>query len=505
MARLRQYFASRYASTEATSSEFENIIRYLNSAELGNLTLAELLVKLFDDNGDLSLNVNFRFDAATGLEFRLDETAEWTLIVPAADMRGAAGMNVGTIEAPLFFNRQDFTAGAAQTVYAYTIVSEAASVLVWINGVLQGSSSYTFSKANSTVTLASAATTGALVTLSCIRTSPATAYRRADMTAATNQVTFPFPHGAAEEVVVFRNGIMQREGGSYDFIKSWQTSTVTMTTAQTSGTLITVICITNDLIRDVAGLMLEDAYCTNGLIRLNKVSIADGALPQAKVSGLAAALTGKPNLDVSPSAPTGTLTAGSLWVNTSGSVPALMFYDGVRWLSSSPNGMIPLPQTSNALQYVRLNSTATALEYAALDTSALMPTNSRGAANGVAPLDASGLLPGSVLPAWVARTPIIGVRSGSVANGTYVIGTIEDLYVFDGLTLVLSTGSASVQLVVGGVNVGGLAAVTTSISKLNITTSVRDASTTPMVVSLVVSGAAGAADLAYNVGCLIAG
>jgi hypothetical protein len=502
MARLRQYFASRYGSQEATSSEFENIIRYLNSAEIGNLTLFELLDKIFDDNGDVNLNFEIRYDPTTGLEYRLDADADWQLITAADNLRGAPGVNLGTIESALFFNRTDYVAGVSQTVYSYVIPPASAAVLVWINGVLQAESAYTYSELTSQVTLLTAPTTGATVTLTTIRSNPATAYRRVDMIAASNQVTFPFPHEEAEEIMVWRNGVLQREGGGYDFIKSWQTSTVTMTTAQPTNTLISVICITNDSIRDVAGLMLEDRFCTNGQIRLDKILINDGSIPSAKITGLDADLAIKADIYVSATQPVGA-ASGSLWVNTAGSIPQLLFFDSVRWLSSSPNGLIPLPQTANALQYVRLNSTATALEYASIDLSAMIASTSRGAANGVAPLDAAGLVPSSALPAWCARAPILGNISGAVANGTYPIAVIEDQYVFDGLTVALSAGTATVQLYVGGSAVGSTVGASTTPTKLAITSAVKDGSTVPLLVALVVTASSGATNLTYNAGALI--
>lgn len=499
MARLRQYFASRYASQEATGAEFENIIRYLNSAELGNLTLTELLTKVFNEDGDVDIGLEIKVDPSTGLEFRLDPDAPWTLIAPMEDIRGAAGLNVGTIEAPLFSNQVEVTAGVAQTVYPYTIAADTAAVLVWINGVLQATAAYSYSSVTNLVTLNSAPSTGALVRLVSIRTSPATAYRRVDLTAASAQISFPFPMDEYEEIVVFRNGIMQREGGSYDYIKSWQTGIVTMTTAQTAGTLISIICITNSKIRDVAGLMLEDQYATNGLIRLDKIAIADGALPQAKVAGLVAALAGKAVITVSGTTPL-TPGTGDLWINTSYSVPALMFFDGTHWLNSSPNGMIPLPLPVNALQYLRLNSTATSLEYAAFDTSGLVKTSDIGAINGVAPLNSAGQIPVINMPDGAIRSPITGRIAGSIANTTIVVGHIAGgVHSFKGLTAKLATGSLSLQLAVNGTPIGSVLAVTTTTARLAITPASVDASISPKDVSLIVTGGATPADLTYAI------
>lgn len=500
MSRLRQYFASRYASQEATGSEFENIIRYINSAEIGNLTLAELLEKLFNDSGELDLGIEFQVDPSAGLQFRLNSADSWTTIASMDDIRGAAGLNVGTIEAPLFSNQVEITAGAAQTVYSYTIASDAAAVLVWINGVLQATSAYSYSSVTNQVTLGSAPTTGAIVRLVSIRTSPATAYRRSDMIATASQVSFPFPMTEYEEIIVFRNGIMQREGGSYDYIKSWQTGIITMTTPQPVNTIISVICITNAKIRDIAGLMLEDQYATNGLINYAKINIADDAIAQAKVAGLVTALAGKAKITVSGSTPTGAAT-GDLWINTSYSVPALMFYDGVHWLNSSPNGMIPLPLAANALMYLRLNSTATALEYASFDTSALLKTTQLGAANGVAPLNSSAQVPVSNLHPAAVRAPIVGRVAGSIANTTIVVGHIYGgVHQFTSLTAKLATGSLTLQLQVNGVAVGSTLAVTTTTAKIDITPASVDASVSPKDVALVVTGGSTPADLTYNIG-----
>ena len=56
----------------------------------------------------------------------------------AAEIRGASGSDVGTIGAPIFNGREDFTATAAQTEFSYAHDSSDA-ILVYINGALQAS------------------------------------------------------------------------------------------------------------------------------------------------------------------------------------------------------------------------------------------------------------------------------------------------------------------------------------------------------------------------------
>ena len=47
MARIRQQFPQNYGSSGNINTEFENLFRYLNAAELGDNTLGELLQTIF--------------------------------------------------------------------------------------------------------------------------------------------------------------------------------------------------------------------------------------------------------------------------------------------------------------------------------------------------------------------------------------------------------------------------------------------------------------------------
>ncbi len=70
MARLRQQHPQNYTSSGNISVEFENLVRYLNAAEIGNKTIAELLDSLFDDEGNLQGSLEMRYDPSIGLQFR---------------------------------------------------------------------------------------------------------------------------------------------------------------------------------------------------------------------------------------------------------------------------------------------------------------------------------------------------------------------------------------------------------------------------------------------------
>jgi hypothetical protein len=98
MPRLRQLFTGRYASAGAVNSEFEQLVRYLNTAELGNKTLAELMSQVFDESGDISLPLSFRYDATEGLQVRWGEEAPWMTLAAPSQLRGPAGQSVGLID-----------------------------------------------------------------------------------------------------------------------------------------------------------------------------------------------------------------------------------------------------------------------------------------------------------------------------------------------------------------------------------------------------------------------
>lgn len=498
--RLRQYNAGRYKSSEAVNAEFENLVRYINSAELGNQTIKELLLKLFTEDGDVALGIKFRYDAIAGLQVAVgDDSEDWTTVVGADDIRGAPGISLGFIDGPVYFNRVDIVATASQTVFPYSIASEAADVLVFVGGLLQAASAYTYSQALNTVTLSAPQSAGTKVVIYSVRNNSSSTYRRTEFLAASAQVIFPFPHTEFEYVQVFRNGILQREGASYDYIKSHVTGTITMTVPQAANDLITALVVQNDAIRGVLGLMLEDNYATNGLIRFDRISIADGAIAQAKTAGLPAALDLKGDVYVGTSAP-GSPRAGSLWINTAGAVPTLLFYDGARFLNASPEGLLPDIAPADALKFLRLNSTASGYELATVDLSGVVPAEDVGAANGVASLDGSARLPVAQMPTIHRKPSLLGILQGSVTNGTKLAGIIGgQKYSLDAADYVLGAGSATVQLRIGGVDFGLPVAVTTTPVRQTWGAVVANAVSAGLAVQLVVTLASGASDLAWSI------
>jgi hypothetical protein len=184
----------------------------------------------------------------------------------------------------------------------------------------------------------------------------------------------------------------------------------------------------------------------------------------------------------------------------------LLFYDGVRWLNASPNGLIPLSLPANALQFLRLNSTATALEYATIDTSGLVALASVGAANGVAALNALGKVPSAEIPDFATKAPITGRIGGSIANADFVIGHLYGgVYTITGLLGKLTSGTCTVQLLVGGTLVGSTLGAASVSGNLAITTTTIDASAAIKDVVLRVTGGATPVDLSYMVNAAITG
>ena len=73
MARLKVLYPGNHTSSGNIGADIENIVRYLNSSELGDQTIAELLKKLFDTDGILQAPVELRKDNIEGLQYRVGE------------------------------------------------------------------------------------------------------------------------------------------------------------------------------------------------------------------------------------------------------------------------------------------------------------------------------------------------------------------------------------------------------------------------------------------------
>jgi len=458
MARIRQQHPQNYTSTGNINTEFENILRYINSAELGNKSIAELLDSIFDASGDFDGVVQLRLDTTAGLQYRVGtyttDTEGWLSIADIADIRGAAGSDVGTINAPIFFNRQDIAMTSGDTVIAYSFEATTDHVLVYLNGILQAVSTYTANSVANTVTLSTAVGAGIKASIYSIRPSSISNYRRQDSIAVANQVIIPFVHTDQEQILVYRNGILQQTGGANDFTSSSSTNTVTFNSALSVNDLITIFTIENTASVRVAGLMTEDKYTnTDGFITYGKLAIADGEIPVAKVATLAAEIADKAHMNVGSSTPVG--SDGYLWVDTSGAVAELKFKESGAWYSTSPDASLPVPTSTDALRYLRINSSGSGFEIADLNLSSVVLKTSKGSANGVASLDATGLIPNSQFPVRYSAAMYPLYKTGAVTNGSlHLMRLWKQILRVDGVSLKCEAGTCDVTMTVDGASAG---------------------------------------------------
>lgn len=498
MARLRQQNPQNYGSSGNIHTDFENIIRYINAAELGNKTIGELFAQLYNEDGVFDGPIEMRVNTATGLEYRVGEYRNpedgWQLLANIADLRGPAGQNVGQIDGPIFFNRQDTvidTDGTTNIPYVFDPSVE--DIMVWKNGLLlRGtgvSPDYTYDDVNDEVILSVAVDTGALISIVSVRASAISNYRRLDYIAIGTVPTIPFAFSDDERLLVYRNGILQREGASYDYVKSSATGTITFLTPLLNDDVATVMTVENQSQVKVAGLMLEDEFTDgNGFIKYDKLLIEDGEIPQVKIQNLASELSSKAKITINALAPVSPLS-GDLWLDTSITPNVLKFYQGTQWLSASTDNALPNFTNANAGQYIRVNGTGTLLEYGDIDFSSLVPKTYIGAANGVAALDSAGKIPTGQLPEIYSVGTIAGFASGALSNTTYRIQTIYKQKIrIDGITAVTSAGSCTIQLAVDGVAVGTTYAVTTTRTNQNITPVIEiDATTAGRLIQVIVT------------------
>lgn len=466
MARIRQQYPQNYGSSGNINTEFESLVRYLNAAELGNNTVGELLAKIFDENGVFDGPIEFRKDSDAGIQYRIgdyvDAETGWVTLVGLDEIRGEAGLVAGEIGAPIFYGRADYTATSGQTDFDYAF-DATDELLVYQDGVLKrpgAANDYTVNASGGTggageITFTSGLTAGDVVTVFKVRSTSITGYTRSDTYTTASQINFPFTFDENTKLQVYKNGILQQEGGTNDYTLIPAQNTVQFNTSVLAGNLITIITVENTSVQAVTGLMFEEKFTntSTGLIRFDKLGIADGDIPQAKVSGLATAISESAKLTVGSSTPTPAST-GDLWHDTSQTPNQLKFYDGTQWLRTSPDSSLPTFTASNAGQFVKVNGTGTALEYGSVDLSSVIPVTQKGTANGVASLDSTGRLPSSQLPSVLSSDSFYDVVT-TPTNQQYDVKRIYKQKIrIDGLALQTTSGTCQVQIVVDGTGYG---------------------------------------------------
>jgi len=499
MARLRQQSPNNYRTSGTISDEFENLVRYVNSAEIGNKTIGELLGQLFNTRGEWDGPIEMRLDAIAGLQYRVgaytDPEAGWLLLSSIAGIRGPSGEDVGIVAGPAFYNRVDYTS-TGQTVFDYPFDANYDTLMVWMNGVLQAPSSYIENSVSDTVTFSTPVSLGAAVSILSVRKSNASPYRRSDITAGSGQVVFPFPHAASEDIQTFRNGILLRAGASYDYIDSPNLGTVTLLSAAQSGDVITILVVDDSSATTIRGLMTEANYTDhNGNVPWSRVAVADAGIPAAKVAGVNALSTSGAFIYIQAIAPTSP-SYRDLWIDTTISPNALKFYDGVRWIQTAAVTSLPEFTGANANQIVSVNGTGTGLLYRDPDYTTLIQKAAAGVAGGVAQLDSNTKVPAAQLPP-IAKGVFWCSKSGAVTNGALTIQRIFLMKVLIiGLTYRTGGGTCNVTLQVNGVNQGTTYVASVASGSSSWTSAIQvDATLSPATIGLLVDTASSATDL----------
>lgn len=517
MARIRQQYPQNYGSSGNINTEFESVVRYLNAAELGNQTVGELFAKIFDADGNWDGPVEFRKDTNAGIQYRVgeyaSETTGWKTLITLAELRGEKGQTVGEIGAPIIFGRANFTATASQTAFNYAFATTD-ELLVYVNGVLQNEGSaddYTKdpaggSASSGVVTFNTGLTVSDVVSVFKIRATSITGYNRVDTLTTATQINFPFTFDENTKLQVYKNGILQRDGGTNDYTLIPDQNTVQFNTGVPINNLVSIITVENTSVQAVTGLMFEEnfVHTDSGLMKFDKIKIDDGALTQAKVANLVSNLSDKAKLSVSPNTPSGSAT-GDLWHDTSQVPNQLKFYDGTQWLRTSPDSSLPTFASGNAGQFVKVNGTGTALEYGSIDLSSTIAVTDKGNANGVASLDNTGRLPTAQLPASLSSISMYDTQA-TATNQTYTIQRIYKQKVrIEAVSALLSGGTCNIQINIDGVDYGDVIAVTSAGNESILGTPIEivDVNTSHKI-GYTVTGASSAANLevTYSVGVL---
>lgn len=477
MSRLRQNNAQNYNTSPQINAEFENLVRYINSAEYGNKTLAELLDIMFTDEGVFDPQIQLRLDSSTGIEYRAgsytDSEEGWILVVPVADIRGISGSNLGTFGEPIFESKFQFTASGGETLL--DLAHDATTIfLVYLNGLIQvegGGKDYTTDDTGGAgslgaITFNSALSNSDEVVIYLIQSGGNIIINRLDFLTTGPQTNFGVVFGTEDSLQVYLNGVLQLEGGGEDYVLDEINDLVVFNTPVPDANDVSIITAAPSNVITVTGLMTEAGYTNQlGYIPYAKLVIEDDDIPVAKIATLVATLLITPDFER-----TGTTPAPikDFWIDTSSNPAQLKFYDGSQYLSANPASQVPTFTVSDALKVLQVDVSGTVLQFGSVDLSALIPKTEKASANGVASLDSNARIIVSQLPVVIAYETY-DIFIGSVTNQSERMKRIYKHQVtLSAISMRTDSGGCDIQIEIDGVPTGPVYSVTTTPNEVAI-------------------------------------
>jgi len=248
MARLRQQHPQNYVNSGNIHTDFENVIRYLNTAELGDKTVAELMATIFNEEGVFDGPIQMRLDATAGIQYRIGQysSAEtgWVTIADVSTFRGTAGASVGNVEGPFFFGRADVLIGGP--IATLTVTAGGANYATTPTVTISAPQEPTGTTATATATLTADAVTAITITnagsgYTAAPTVTITGGSGSGATAtgavgtANSVINYSFDP-STENIVVYRNGLLLHDTTTANTAAqySYDTTANTITLAATT-------------------------------------------------------------------------------------------------------------------------------------------------------------------------------------------------------------------------------------------------------------------------------
>ena len=250
MARLRQQHPQNYVSSGNIHTDFENIVRYINAAEFGDKTIGELLAVLFNSEGTFQGPIELRVDNVNGLQYRVGVYAGaddgWIDLIDISSLRGPGGSNVGTVEGPFFFNRQDKLIGTGVAT-TFTITQGGSGYTSAPTVSFSGPQATDGTSASATATITAGVVTAITLTNAgsgytsapTLTITPPTSGTQATATCSlaalagtANVLSYTFDANT-EDVVVYKNGLLlalATTGSAAEYTTSSANNTITIST-----------------------------------------------------------------------------------------------------------------------------------------------------------------------------------------------------------------------------------------------------------------------------------